>query len=199
MAISRDSIRPGLIWRPGSAVAPRLGIGRAPRFLAGAVAVASLTGCSIDEHGLVRVRHYETPTATMLTLDGFGGHLSTFDVDRGFTLGWAETTYVFPKGTPIPESGLSEHLKESLLNSSTRVMPVEDHRVAPRPTDPPFVVVSRRAGFAIDANARRAGLFLGWQERAAILVGQEAEVVVFVRLDPAKPEETEIFINGKTQ
>lgn len=152
------------------------------------------SACSVNDKGLVRVERFETPTATLLTLESYGGHFSTFDADRGLTLGWTRQIYAFPRQTltamddrPVPDL-------QNFLSRSHRVAPLEDESGDTSSADDPFLVASQRRGFVLDINEHRTGIMLGWQERAAILINRNSEAIVFVRLDLNAPDNADIYI-----
>ena len=60
----------------------------------------------------------------------------------------------------------------------------------------PFLVASQRGGIALDMNEQRVGMMLGWQQRAAILLSRDSEVIVFVRMNLDSPERAEIYVRG---
>jgi hypothetical protein len=162
-----------------------------------ALSLLTLAGCAVDTHGLVSVQHHETPTATILTLQALGLHLSTYAVDRGLTLGWVERTYALPKpGRAGDAGGFASSVGGADL-ARHRARPATGGGLpTPDDTDPVLVAV-RRAGLGLDANPQRIGLMLGFQERTALTLPAAGSTLVVVRFDLRRPETTTLIIAGE--
>ena len=155
----------------------------------------AVCGCAVNEHGLVNVKRWDTPTATITTLSAIGAHLSTHSEDFGLTIGWVERTYAAPK--PSGE-GAARDFTATLDDVELEWHRAKPMTVADAPkSDPrahPILVAIRRGGLALDANPQRVGVMLGLQQRAALIIPADGSTIVLLRLNLHKPEETTLMI-----
>ncbi|TXL16622.1 hypothetical protein BMR04_09030 [Methylococcaceae bacterium HT3] len=69
-----------------------------------------ITGCAVNNFGIVNVKHFENKTVHMVNLKSYGCFLSTHEADAGLTFGFTERWYFYPKDKQIEEVSLSSML-----------------------------------------------------------------------------------------
>jgi hypothetical protein len=140
-----------------------------------------LAGCAVDDHGLVRVRHYEAPAGHVVRLEAWGAHLVTSAADRGLTLGRSWKEYYFPApGARAQEPIDPARLPAAFAAAETRPVlsdiPLKD-------LGAPFGVLSRSAGLSLEASARRRGVTLGLRTYSAVVIPLDFEGIVWIHSD----------------
>ena len=90
-------------------------MGKQKHFIVFILAMSFSTGCSIGNYGTLVGRYTYTPTAVVVDVYSLGGHVRTDPIDKGFSFGVRNATYLFPK----PEGEIrSGEQKWSLFNFS---------------------------------------------------------------------------------
>lgn len=124
------------------------------------VCASALTGCAIDDKGLVTVKHFENKTVHMVKLKSFGFFISTKKADAGLSIGFTERSYFYPK-----ESEFSQFDLSNILNT------VEDDQFETKPELEavdnsliPFAWINHSNGLSINSNANKVGLSLGFNK-----------------------------------
>jgi hypothetical protein len=158
------------------------------------LALATLAqGCSVNDVGLIRVRHLESDSARVVRLEAWGLHLLTRTEDAGVTLGHSDRTYVFAREG---YHGASFSLSALAADSKTR-------RLRPAPCEPcpalgslgrSLAQFTRTTGMRFDANAARVGFALGSQTRAALRLRLDQPLILLMRSNPEDLEAGEVYI-----
>jgi len=163
------------------------------RLLVTLATVALASGCSVNDLGLVRVRHLESDSARVVRLDAWGLQILTRAEDAGLTLGPSERMYVFPKATDsaarLPLSVLVERAGAGRLHPATC-----DPCPGLRALGSSLAWTTRTTGIRVDANGRRIGVMLGLQTRAALRLPLDAPTVLLLKSHPNDPEAGEVYI-----
>lgn len=129
------------------------------------VLIVSITGCAVNDKGLVNVRYFENESSYLLTQESWGGYLSSRQADGGLTLGHAERIMIYPK--PGNKSGLSIN---ELLQQSTGY--VFDKEIEAKDVDlkdvQPYAWIEKNQGVMFHANPIKTGISVGMESRSAI-------------------------------
>lgn len=125
----------------------------------------SVTGCAVNDKGLVLVRYFENESSYLITQESWGGYLSTRQADGGLTLGHAKRTMIYPK--PGNKSGLSlDELSQQLADS------VFDKEIEEKDTDlnnaQPYAWIEKNQGLMFHANPIKTGFSVGMESSSVI-------------------------------
>lgn len=157
------------------------------------ISVALAQACSVNDVGLVRVRHLESDSARVVRLEAWGVQILARSEDAGITLGHSDRTYVFAREG---QHGVSLPLSVLAADSEAR-------RLRPVACDPcpglgslgrSLAQITRTTGVRFDANPARVGLALGFQTGAALRLRLDEPIVLFMKSDPENPEAGEVYI-----
>ncbi|MCK5353836.1 MAG: hypothetical protein KAJ63_01855 [Methyloprofundus sp.] len=118
----------------------------------------SVTGCAINNTGLIEVKHFENETIHMVKLKTFGGFLSTNEADAGLTFGFTERQYFYPKNKLSMKDGLSNML---LLANKDRLVEQENGQTNIDYSDKAIAWISNTNGLIFNTNSHKVGLSLG--------------------------------------
>jgi hypothetical protein len=141
-----------------------------------------ITGCSVNDAGLVRVRHLENESARVVQLDAWGLHLAFGNGDSGVTLGRDRRTYVFPR---TPDATV--HIPAELFTdpSLARVTDSGCPCSGLAGLGTPVAVVGRREGLGLDFDRARVGIGVGVRAHGAIRLEPDGDQMLFIRYDDA--------------
>lgn len=157
--------------------------------------MALVSGCSINDMGFVRVRHFENETARAIQLDAWGAHLTIGTKDSGLTFGHVSRTYVFAREgatlVEVPRAAL-EALRESSELRST------DDAPGLLGSGDPVVTLGGREGIGIDFGSSRVGLSIGARRHGVVDLPQGDETVLYFRSGEAD-EPPRVYIRKEAQ
>lgn len=129
------------------------------------VLLISVTGCAVNDNGLVSVHYFENKSCYLLTQESWGGYLSTRQADGGLTLGHAKRIMIYPK--PGNKSGLSIN---ELLQQSTGY--TFDKEIEAKDADlkdvQPYAWIEKNQGIIFHANPLKTGISGGVESRSVI-------------------------------
>ena len=124
-----------------------------------------VTGCAVNDKGLVSVRYFENKSSYLLTQESWGCYLSTRQADGGLTLGHAERILIYPK--PGNNSGLS--INELLQPSTDYAFDKEiDAKDADLKDMQPYGWIEKNQGIMFHANPIKTGFSVGMESLNAL-------------------------------
>ncbi|MGZ8190754.1 MAG: hypothetical protein ACXWTS_05935 [Methylococcaceae bacterium] len=124
----------------------------------------SVTGCAINDRGMVSVRFFENESSYLLTLESWGGYLSTRQADGGLTLGHAERIFIYPK--PGNKSALSiDELLQQSTGGFDKEIAARDFKLKDKQ---PYAWIEKNQGIMFHANPLKTGLSAGMESRRVI-------------------------------
>ena len=136
------------------------------------VLLVLITGCAVNDKGLVRVHYFENKSSYLLTQESWGGYLSTRQADGGLTLGHTERILIYPK--PGNKSDLS--LDELLKQSSGYIF---DKKIEAKNIDlkgvQPYAWIEKNQGVMFHANPTKTGFSVGLESLNALRLPSDFE------------------------
>lgn len=131
-----------------------------------------LSGCAIDNFGLVKVQHFENETVHMISKESWGAYLSTNNADAGLMFGHMKRILIYPKN---PSS--SELHPDNLLTTvqQDQFIETENDNLDAFNTRSPIAWIANNQGLIFNANQLRIGMTLGLESRDAIRLPRDFE------------------------
>jgi len=146
--------------------------------------VLGASGCALGPYGLQAARYTRTETATVMEVYSFGGTLRTLDEDRGATLGFRKSAYVYER----------EKLSGNAIGQEWRFF------YTPNLAGAPVCRASTSVGVELQATPEISRLGLGVLDQV-ISVGPalgESRIVSF-SYDRRNPAVTAVYISHNLQ
>jgi hypothetical protein len=141
---------------------------------------STISGCAINDMGLVRSRYFANESSYMVLHESWGGYLSTRQADGGLTLGHTERIMIYPK--PGNKSGLSidEFLKQPIGSGFYKELAAEDVGL----TDvQPYAWIEKNQGIVCHANPTKIGISAGVETRSVIRLPLDFEGFFIIRYE----------------
>ena len=152
----------------------------------------TVSGCAVNDHGIVDVIHYESESAQIVSLKSCGVLVITNELDRGITLGCTRKAYIYPKFGA--ESGqISDQMLIEVLQTIARVKPSAG-QIDLRALGAPLGFLSSGSGLLIDLNAQRSGITIGHRKRWVIRLPNDFSGVIYASSNISNVAESKMFI-----
>ena len=133
-----------------------------------------LSGCAIDNYGLVNVRHFENETVHMISKESWGAYLSTNNADAGLVFGHMKKILLYPKNSSSSELGLDNLLTTA---QQDQFIEKENDKLDVFNTRYPIAWITNNQGLIFNANQLKLGITLGLESRDAIRLPRDFEGV----------------------
>lgn len=129
------------------------------------ISVFLLSGCAIDNFGLVKVQHFENETVHMISKESWGTYLSTNNADAGLMFGHMKRILFYPKHLSSSEF----HLDNLLITTQRdQFIETENDNLDAFDTRSPIAWITNNQGLIFNTNQLRIGITLGLDSRDAI-------------------------------
>ena len=129
------------------------------------VLIVSITGCAVNDKGLINVRYFENKSSYLLTQESWGGYLSTRQVDGGLTLGHAKRTLIYPKAGNKSVLSIDELLQQSAGSDFDKEIEAKD---ADLKDVQPYAWIEKNQGVMFHANPVKTGFSVGMESSSVI-------------------------------
>ncbi|WP_150113182.1 hypothetical protein [Methylobacter tundripaludum] len=145
-----------------------------------------LSGCAIDNFGLVKVQHFENETVHMISKESWGAYLSTNNADAGLMFGHMKRILLYPKNLSPSELRL-----DNLLTTvqQDQFIETENDNLDAFITRSPIAWITNNQGLIFNTNQFRLGITLGLESHDAIRLPRDFEGVFVFKYS----------LNGKVQ
>jgi hypothetical protein len=168
---------------------------KAPFRIIGALLIP-ITGCAVNDNGLVNVHYFENESSFLVTQESWGGYLSTRQADGGLTVGHAKRTMIYPK--PGNKSGLSlDELSPQLAGS------VFDKEIEAKDADlnnaQPYAWIEKNQGLMFHANPIKTGFSVGMESSSAIRLPSDFDGILMFNYREDGKVEAVIHETSKTK
>ncbi len=138
------------------------------------ITVFLLSGCAIDNFGLVKIQHFENESVHMVSKESWGTYLSTNNADAGIMFGHMRRILLYPKNPGSSElrlDNLSTTVQQDqFTETTTDNLDAFDNRS-------PIAWITNNQGLIFNTNQLRLGITLGWESRDAIRLPRDFEGV----------------------
>ena len=125
----------------------------------------SISGCAVNDKGLVNVHYFENKSSYLVTQESWGGYLSTRQADGGFTLGHTKRTMIYPKPGNKSSLNIDELLQQSTGYAFDKEIEVKD---ADLKNVQPYAWIEKNQGVMFHANSIKTGFAVGMESSNAI-------------------------------
>ena len=166
----------------GSAKHSRYGL--TLRRLLGCLWVIGFSGCAYGNYGFILAKHTFTRTAEVVDIYSFGAQARTIDFDRGGTIGYRRTSYVYPRD--------SEH--------SSQTSHIDLFHTALPPTDP-ILLANTAIGLEVQLIPETKRIAAGYLCQVLTIAPTESDGSCMVKLSysSSAPELTIAEVTFKKQ
>lgn len=132
--------------------------------------VLSVAGCAINDRGVVSAHYFENESSYLLTLESWGGYLSTRQADGGLTLGHVERIFIYPKPGKKSALSIDDLLQQSTGYGFDKEIAAKDFKLKDMQ---PYAWIEKNQGLIFHANPLKTGLSAGMESRRVIRLPQD--------------------------
>lgn len=125
----------------------------------------SISGCAINDKGLVNVHYFENESSYLVTQESWGGYLSSRQADGGLTLGHTKRTLIYPKPGNKSSLNIDELLQKSIGFTFDKEIEAKD---ADLKDVQPYAWIEKNQGIMFHANPIKTGFSLGMESSNTI-------------------------------
>ncbi|MEI7995316.1 MAG: hypothetical protein WCH01_10485 [Methylococcaceae bacterium] len=133
-----------------------------------------LSGCAIDNFGLVKVQHFENETVYIVSKEAWGAYLSSNEADARIMFGHMNRILLYPKNPSSSELPLDNLLTNLQQDHFIRTKNINMDAFNTRS---PIAWITNNQGLIFNANQFRFGITLGLESRDAIRLPKDFEGV----------------------